>query len=149
MNTAWSKCQLLCTISALTKFTMSEEWVFISAIALWTHCSQDAKCCPWMWNARREICFRKRVFFRTLQLQCIVGAVHVSAQCSIPRIYKHQARSHIHLDSHIPAHTCSHQLTSAHHYSYLLTSRWSNANQHFLRSTQLCSSARSHIHLEF
>ena len=70
-----------------------------------------------MWNARREICFRKRVFFRTLQLQCIVGAVHVSAQCSMPRIYEHQARSHIHLDSHIPAHTCSHQLTSAHHYS--------------------------------
>ena len=86
--------------------------------------------------------------FRTLQLHRVVGAVHLSAQCKVPRIYEHQAWSHIHLDSHISAHTCSHQFTSAHHCSYLLTSRWSNTNQHFLIPTQLCSSARSHIHLE-
>ena len=79
--------------------------------------------------------------FRTLQLHRVVGAVHVSAQCNVPRIYEHQAWSHIHLDSHISAPTCS-VLTSTNFYSpllkfsYLLISRWSNANQLFLISTQ-------------
>ena len=91
---------------------------------------------------------KEKKSFRTLQLHRVVGAVHLSAQCKVPRIYEHQPWSHIHLDSHISAHTCSHQFTSAHHCSYLLTSRWSNTNQHFLIPTQLCSSARSHIHLE-
>ena len=83
--------------------------------------------------------------FRTLQLHRVVGAVHVSAQCRVPHIYEHGAWSHIHLDSYISAHTCSHQLTSAHHYSsYLLTSRWSNANQHFLIYANLLICTKPH-----
>ena len=124
--------------------------MFISA----TNCivnplQSGCKMLPMNVECKTQNLFQKeKKSFRTLQLHRVVGAVHVSAQCKVPRIYEHQAWSHIHLDSHISAHTCSHQFTSAHHCSYLLTSRWSNTNQHFLIPTQLCSSARSHIHLE-
>ena len=102
---------------------MSKERVFISA----THCivnplQSGCKMLPMNVECKTRNLFQKKKCFRTLQLHRVVGAVHVSAQCRVPHIYEHGAWSHIHLDSYISAHTCSHQLTSAHHYSSYLPS---------------------------
>ena len=87
------KCQLLCTISALTKLTINE----LGMSVYFSHELHSESIAVRMQNAAYECGMQdaksvseRKKSFRTLQLHRVVGAVHVSAQCKVPRIYEHQ-----------------------------------------------------------